>query len=280
MKRRTPAADYILMILGSFIMGFAIKNIYDPAGLVTGGVSGLAIILKDQIGIPLWCTNTALNIPLFLASLKLKGWRFLKRTFVATAALSVSLYVIPEIGLIPRDDMLLTALFGGLISGVGTGMVFLAQSTTGGTDMLAALIQKKMPYYTISQIMQVLDALIVLTGAAVFGIQRALYALIAIYGLARVSDGMIEGLKFSKMVFIISERNQEIAHRIMTEMSRGVTGLNARGMYSGKARDMLCCVVSKKEISQLKEIVGDLDRRAFVIVSDVREVLGEGFIEY
>ncbi len=280
MKRRTPAADYILMILGSFIMGFAIKNIYDPAGLVTGGVSGLAIILKDQIGIPLWCTNTALNIPLFLASLKLKGWRFLKRTFVATAALSVSLYMIPEIGLIPRDDMLLTALFGGLISGVGTGMVFLAQSTTGGTDMLAALIQKKMPYYTISQIMQVLDALIVLTGAAVFGIQPALYALIAIYGLARVSDGMIEGLKFSKMVFIISERNQEIAHRIMTEMSRGVTGLNARGMYSGKARDMLCCVVSKKEISQLKEIVGDLDRRAFVIVSDVREVLGEGFIEY
>lgn len=279
MHRRTPAADYILMILGSFIMGFAIKNIYDPAGLVTGGVSGLAIILKDQAGIPLWCTNTALNIPLFLASLKLKGRRFLKRTFAATAALSVSLYVIPEIALIPKDDLLLIALFGGLISGVGTGMVFLAQSTTGGTDMLAALIQKFLPQYTISQIMQVLDALIVLTGAAVFGIRPALYALIAIYGLARVSDGLIEGLKFSKMVLIISEQSKRIADRIMNEMSRGVTGLSARGMYSGKERNMLCCVVSKKEISQLKEMVREEDQGAFVIVSDVREVLGEGFLE-
>lgn len=280
MNRRTPAMDYILMILGSFVMGFAIKNIYDPAGLVTGGVSGVAIILKDLAGIPLWCTNTMLNIPLFLASLKLKGWKFLKRTFVATAALSVSLYVIPEMALMPRDDMLLTALFGGLISGVGTGLVFMAQSTTGGTDMLAALMQKAMPQYSISQIMQVLDAMVVLVGAAVFGIRPALYALIAIYGLARVSDGMLEGLKFSKMVFIISDYCEPIASAIMEEMSRGVTGLDARGMYSKEKRQMIYCVVSKKEISQLKDLVREHDKKAFVIVSDVREVLGEGFIEY
>lgn len=280
MNRRTPAMDYILMILGSFVMGFAIKNIYDPAGLVTGGVSGVAIILKDLAGIPLWCTNTMLNIPLFLASLKLKGWKFLKRTFVATAALSVSLYVIPEMALMPKEDMLLTALFGGLISGVGTGLVFMAQSTTGGTDMLAALMQKAMPQYSISQIMQVLDAMVVLVGAAVFGIRPALYALIAIYGLARVSDGMLEGLKFSKMVFIISDYCEPIASAIMEEMSRGVTGLDARGMYSKEKRQMIYCVVSKKEISQLKDLVREHDKKAFVIVSDVREVLGEGFIEY
>ncbi|MCI8949299.1 MAG: YitT family protein [Lachnospiraceae bacterium] len=280
MTKRAPVTDYIMMIAGSFIMGFAIKNIYDPAGLVTGGVSGAAIILKNLAGIPLWCTNTFLNIPLFLVSLKIKGWRFIKRTFVATAALSVSLYMIPELALIPKDDMLLTALFGGLISGVGTGLVFLAQSTTGGTDMLAALIQKKMPHYSISQIMQVLDALIVMLGAAVFGIRPALYALIAIYGLARVSDGMIEGLKFSKAVFIISDQCQEIAEAIMGEMSRGVTGLAATGMYSKSEKQMIYCVVSKKEISQLKELVQRYDRRAFVTVSDAREVLGEGFIEY
>ncbi len=279
MNRRTPVMDYILMVVGSFIMGFAIKNIYDPAGLVTGGVSGVAIILKDMAGIPLWCTNTMLNIPLFLASLKMKGWSFIKRTFLATAALSVSLYVIPEMALMPRDDMLLTALFGGLISGVGTGLVFMAQSTTGGTDMLAALMQKSMPHYSISQIMQVLDAMVVLAGAAVFGIRPALYALIAIYGLARVSDGMLEGLKFSKMVFIISEQCEAIASGIMNEMSRGVTGLDATGMYSQKRRQMIYCVVSKKEISQLKELVREHDKKAFVIVSDVREVLGEGFIE-
>ena len=280
MNRRTPAADYIMMIFGSFIMGFAIKNIYDPAGLVTGGVSGIAIILKDLAGVPLWCTNTFLNVPLFLVSLKIKGWRFIKRTFVATAALSVSLYVIPELALIPQDDLLLIALFGGLISGVGTGMVFLAQSTTGGTDMLAALIQKKIPHYSISQIMQVLDALIVVLGAAVFGIRPALYALIAIYGLARVSDGMIEGLKFSKAVFIISDQCREIAEAIMQEMSRGVTGLSATGMYTKEEKQMIYCVVSKKEISQLKELVQKYDRKAFVTVSDAREVLGEGFIEY
>lgn len=280
MNKRPPAADYVLMVIGSFIMGFAIKNIYDPAGLVTGGVSGVAIILKSMAGIPLWCTNTMLNIPLFIASFKMKGWIFLKRTFVATTALSVSLYVIPEMALIPEEDLLLTALFGGLISGVGTGFVFLAKSTTGGTDMLAALIQKKMPHYSISQIMQVLDALIVILGAVVFGIRPALYALIAIYGLARVSDGMIEGLKFSKMVFIISDQSEKIAESIMEEMSRGVTGLDATGMYSKEKKQMIYCVVSKKEISQLKELVKAHDQKAFVIVSDAREVLGEGFIEY
>lgn len=146
--------------------------------------------------------------------------------------------------------------------------------------MLAALIQKKLPHYSISQIMQVLDALVVVIGAAVFGIRPALYALIAIYGLARVSDGMIEGLKFSKAVFIISERGQEIAGAIMEEMARGVTGLSATGMYSKEEKQMIYCVVSKKEISQLKELVRRFDKRAFVTVSDAREVLGEGFIEY
>lgn len=280
MKKRTAAMDYGLVILGAFIMGFAIKNIYDPLNLVTGGVSGLAIIFKSQIGIPLWMTNTLLNVPLFLASYKIKGWSFIKRTLVSTAALSFSLYILPEIPLMPADDMLLSALFGGLISGVGTGLVFMTQATTGGTDMLAALIQKIMPHYSVPQIMEVLDAAIVVYGAAIFGIRQALYALIAIYAVARVSDGILEGLKFSKMVYIISDSYQEISDAIMEQIDRGVTGLNAEGMYSRNDKMMLCCVVSRKEISQIKEIVREFDPRAFVIVSDVREVLGEGFIEY
>ncbi len=280
MKQRSAAADYMLIIVGSFIMGYAIKNIYDPANLVTGGASGLAIVIKELAGIPLWLTNTLLNIPLFLAAWKIQGWRFIKRTFLATVTLSLSLYVIPERVLIPSGDMLLIALFGGIISGVGTGLVFMAGATTGGTDMLAALIQKKFPHYTLPQVLQVLDALIVLIGVAVFGIQPALYALIAIYALSKVSDGILEGLKFSKMVYIISDQNEKIARIIMEEMGRGVTGLDATGMYSGARRQMLCCVVSKKEIVRVKELVREQDRRAFVIVSDVREVLGEGFIEY
>lgn len=280
MKKRTAAMDYLLLIAGAFIMGFAIKNIYDPLNLVTGGVSGLAIVIKSKVGVPLWLTNTLLNIPLFLASYRIKGWRFIKRTLVSTVSLSLSLYVIPEMMIMPADDILLSALFGGLISGVGSGIVFMTQATTGGTDMLAALLQKIMPHYSVPQIMQVLDAAIVLTGAAVFGIRPTLYALIAIYAVTRMSDGILEGLKFSKMVYIISDRYEEIAGTIMEEIDRGVTGLRAEGMYSGSDKMMLCCVVSRKEISQIKEIVREYDPRAFVIVSDVREVLGEGFIEY
>ena len=271
--------DYILIILGTFMLGFAIKNIYDPVGLVTGGVTGIAIIMKKQLGIALWVTNTVLNIPLFIASVKLKGWRFIKRTLVAAVSLSVSLYIIPEITFL-ADELLLVALFGGIISGAGVGMVFIAQATTGGTDMLAALIQRALPHYSLAQIMQVLDALIVLCGASVFGITYALYALIAIYTVTRVSDDLIEGMKFSKVAFIISPRTEEIAQAIMDQMDRGVTALNARGMYSGVSRDMLFCVVSKKEIIQLKELVVGHDSQAFVIVSDAREVLGEGFIEF
>lgn len=278
MKINKTVRDYVLIILGAFIMGFAIKNIYDPVGLVTGGVSGIAIILKDQFGIALWLTNTVLNIPLFIASIYLKGWSFIKRTLVATVALSFSLYVIPEMAFL-MDDLFLTALFGGLISGVGAGLVFASQATTGGTDMLAALIQRAVPHYSIAQIMQVLDAIIVVVGASIFGVTYALYALIAIFAVAKVSDGIIEGLKFSKVAFIISEKTEEIARDIIEVMDRGVTSLDARGMYSGARKDVLFCVVSKKEIVQLKALVVGHDSQAFVIVSDAREVLGEGFIE-
>lgn len=217
--------------------------------------------------------------PGFLAAIRLKGWQFIKRTLTATVALSVSLYLIPEIPFL-MDDLLLTALFGGLLTGVGAGLVFLCQATTGGTDMLAALIQRKLPHYTIAQIMQVLDAMVVFVGASVFGITYALYALIAIFAMAKISDGIIEGMKFSKVAFIISDKSEELAERIMKEMKRGATGISARGMYSGNQKEILFCVVSKKEIVQLKELVVGHDSQAFVIVSDAREVLGEGFIEF
>lgn len=278
-RGKSPFRDYILILIGASIMGFAIKNIYDPIGLVTGGASGVAIILKKQFGVPLWLTNTAINIPLFAAAAKLKGWSFIKRTLLATVTLSVSLYVIPEMPFL-MDDLFLTALFGGLITGAGAGIVFACQATTGGTDMLAAIIRRWLPHYTLAQILQVLDAAIVLIGAGIFGVTYALYALIAIYAVSKVSDGIIEGMKYSKVAYIISDKSEEIAAAILKELERGVTALDARGMYSGNRKDVLFCVVSRKEIAQLKELVVSHDAQAFVIVSDAREVLGEGFIEY
>ncbi|MCI6887788.1 MAG: YitT family protein [Lachnospiraceae bacterium] len=271
--------DYVLILAGAFIMGFSIKNIFTPLGMVTGGVSGIAIILKAKCGIELWVTNTLLNIPLFLASYRIRGWKFIKRTLAATFGLSLSLYVIPEIPFL-MDDLLLTAVFGGVLNGVGAGLVFVNQATTGGTDMLASLLQRKLKQYSLVQIMQVLDAVIVVAGATVFGIKFAMYALIAIFVMSKVSDGIIEGLKFSKAAFIISEKSDEIAQAILRELNRGATGLHATGMYSGKSRNVILCVVAKKEIIQLKELVVGHDSQAFVIVCDVREVLGEGFIEF
>ncbi|MBS6642659.1 MAG: YitT family protein [Clostridiaceae bacterium] len=278
-RRRSALVDYLMIVAGSFIMGFAIKNMYDPVSLVTGGVSGIAIIFKNLFSVPLWVTNTVLNIPLFLVSIKIKGWKFIKKTFVATVALSLSLYIIPYMPFV-TDDLFLASLFGGIISGIGAGMVFICQATTGGTDMLAALIQRKLRHYSIAQIMQVLDGIVVLAGATVFGIRYALYALIAIFAVSKISDGMIEGLKFSKQAFIVSDKYEKIAAEVMERLARGVTAVNAVGMYSRNEKKMLFCVVSKKEIVQLKEIVGEIDPGAFVIVSDAREVFGEGFIEY
>ena len=279
MKKQSGFMDYALIILGAFVMGFAIKNLYDPINLVTGGVTGIAIVMKKVAGFPLWLTNTLCNIPLFLAAWKLKGWVFIKKTLVATASLSLSLLVIPEMPFL-TDDLFLTSLFGGIVCGAGTGLIFLFQATTGGTDMLAALIQRKLRHYSIAQIMQVLDGMVVLLGAMVFGIRYALYALIAIYATSKVSDGILEGLKFSKQAYVISDSYQEIARAIMTRMDRGVTALDGVGMYSGQGKKVLFCVVSKKEIVTIREIVEEFDRKAFLIVTDVREVFGEGFIEY
>lgn len=278
-RKRSACAEYLLIIAGAFVMGFAIKNMYDPVGLVTGGVSGIAIIVKNLAGVPLWVTNTLLNIPLFAAAAWLEGFSFIRRTAVATAALSLSLYLSPEIAIV-TDDLLLAGLFGGIVSGLGTGLVLMMRATTGGTDLLAALLHRKLKQYSIPQIMQVLDGAVVLAGASVFGITPALYACIAVFMVSKVSDWMIEGMKFAKQALIISEKSDEIASEILCRMERGVTAVPATGMYSGHEKKMLFCVVSRKEIVQLRELVREADPKAFVIMSDVREVLGEGFIEY
>ena len=279
MLRKTNAAiEYGIIVLGTAIMAFAIKNIYDPVSMVTGGVSGLAIIFKEMWGVPLWLTNTLLNVPLFAAAYFIMGWKFIKRTLFATVLLSLFLYVLPVVNL-TDSDMLLSALFGGILSGIGTGLLFLVGCTTGGTDMLAVLIQRAVPYYTVAQVMQVLDGMIVAAGALVFGIPAALFSMVAIFCLAEVTGGIFGGLKFSKQAYIISDQYEEIAQAVMSRMGRGVTSLEARGMYSGQEKKVLFCVVSKKELVELRQITAEFDPRAFMIVNDAREVFGEGFIE-
>ena len=283
--KKSTVRDYIFLLLGTALVAASIQCIYDPISLVTGGFTGIAIIVKEvtggifEGGIPLWFTNLVLNIPVFLFALKIKGRRFIGRTLIGTMLFSAWLYVIPSVDL-PQGDYILAAVFGGVIGGAGMGFVLLAKATTGGTDMVATLIQHYLRHYSIVQIMQLLDGAIVLLGMYVFGIHAALYAIVAIFITCKVSDALMEGFKFSKVAFIISDKYELVAKRILEDLDRGVTGLHAKGMYSGAEKCMLYCVVSQKEIVQVKEIVQEADPEAFVIVSDAREVLGEGFLEY
>ena len=277
--------DFLFIVLGTGIMALAIQCIFEPIGLVTGGFTGIAIIIRKvtaglvEGGIPLWLTNIVLNIPVFLFALKIKGKRFIGRTVIGTVLLSFWLYIIPQVDL-TQGDYMLSAIFGGVITGIGIGFVLLAKATTGGTDMVSVLIQHKVRHYSVVQILQVIDGAVVLAGLYVFGLKPALYAVVAIFITSKVSDALMEGMKYSKAAFIITDRYQEVADAIMTKLDRGLTGLDATGMYSGYKKTVLYCVVSKKEIVDLKDIVAEIDTKAFVIVTDAREVLGEGFLEY
>ena len=277
--------DMILEVLGVILMAVGVNMFYDPTGMVTGGVTGLAIILKEvtgnliEGGIPLWFTNTFINLFLFLGSYKILGKEFLKKTVFTTLMFSLALYVVPVVD-IAKGDYLLAAVFGSVLGGTGIGLVFSVASSTGGTDVLGAILHKYFRHYSIAQIIMVVDGAIVLLGALVYGIEAALYATIAVYLTSKVMDGILEGFKFAKLAFVISDNYKEIANTIMIDMERGVTGLSARGMYSNAEKQMLVCAVSQKEIITLMDIVGKKDPKAFMIVTDAREVLGEGFIEY
>lgn len=283
MNKRNPVFLSLVIIAGTGLLAFAIKCIFDPVGLVTGGFTGIAILVKNLTGIffkggiPLWFANLVLNIPFFLLALKIKGKKFIGRTAFATVLLSVWLYVIPEIDFV-SGDYFLASIFGGVLAGVAMGMILWANTTTGGTEMVAVLLQCKLRHYSVAQIMQVLDGMIVLAGLYVFGLRSSMYAIVAIFIVSKVTDTILEGMKFSKAAFIITDHYEEIAKRVMEDLERGVTGLEAYGMYSKARKCMLYCVVSKKEIVFLKELVHQTDPNAFVVVGDVREVLGEGFL--
>lgn len=282
---KTKVSHYLLIIIGTFLMAASVNLVYDPLDMVTGGVTGLAIVIKKitsvwiKGGVPIWLTNLLLNIPLFLAAWLVRGKTFLKNTFFATVSLTVALYIVPTFDIV-YQDYLLAAVFGGVLGGIGLGLVFMTLSSTGGTDLLAMVLHKFMPYYTVPQILTVIDGLIVFAGVISFGLTKALYAIIAVYITTKVSDSLLEGLKFAKMAYIISDHYEEIAQMILKDLDRGVTGISATGMYSNKEKKMLFCVVSKKEIVELTDIVAKIDPKAFIIVSDAREVMGEGFREY
>ena len=275
--------DVVYILAGTFLMALGVNLAFDPMGLVCGGVTGLAIVVKYltglvcEEGISVWLSNLLFNGPLFIIALAKKGWKYIAKTVFATVMLSVWIYVIPIYQLF--DDYVLATLFGGVMTGAGIGMVLARMATTGGTDLLSALIHDKLKYFSIPQLLAVIDGAIVVLGAVVFGVENAMYAICVVYLCAKISDGLLEGLKFAKMAHIISDKAEEIAEIILKDVDRGATGVKVQGMYSKEEKKMLICVVTKKEIVELIDIVHKIDPSAFVIVNDVHEVRGEGFIE-
>jgi uncharacterized membrane-anchored protein YitT (DUF2179 family) len=277
--------EYLYIVTGTTILAIAINVFFEPYNLVIGGVSGLSIIIKNyaqlkyNVVIPLWLANTILNLPIFIVGIKTLGLKMLKRTIFATLYLSFALYYtkfIP-VGAIPEIDPILIALFGGTLSGAGIGLVFSSFSTTGGTDLAASIIHQYVRHIAVSKILFVLDTMIIILGIFMFGITKAMYAIIVVYVSSKVIDSILEGISFSKAALIISEHSETIAQTIFAEIDRGATGLSGRGMYTRKSKEILLCVVSKKEIIKLKYLVKGIDDKAFLLIFDIRETLGEGF---
>lgn len=276
---------FLYIVIGTGIFAVSVQGVYDPCGMVVGGFSGIAIIVKELTGgllkggIPLGLTTLVLNVPLFLVALPLKGRRFIIKTLLATVLLSVWLVVLPPMDLV-GGDFVLASIFGGLLCGVGIGMVLATGAATGGTDMLASVLQRFVPAYSIAQIMFVLDAIIIVGGALLFGLPSALYATASVYVTSKISDALVVGARYAKSVYIITSAPEAVAQAVFREVERGVTGLCGRGMYTGREKLVLFSVVAKKEIVRLKECIYRTDPDAFVIVTEAQEVNGEGFYHH
>lgn len=285
MRRETKnenVLNYIYIIIGTTILAAGINVFFAKFKLVTGGVAGIAIIIQYiaekyyGIGVPLWFTNIVINIPLLIIARKLKGREFVGKSMFAAAYLSFALFYTSFIPA-PEVDILLVSIFGGVLVGTGLGLVLRASASTGGTDLAANIIKVYLKDISIAKIILAIDSIIILTGAFVFGVQKAMYALIATYIVTKVIDGILEGINYSKAVFIISNNSKEIAEILMKDLKRGVTGINATGMYTNGPKQVLYIVVGKNEIVPLQKMVKLIDSNAFITVADVREVSGEGF---
>ncbi len=276
------AKNAVFVVSGTLIIAVAINVFFLSSNLVVGGFSGLGIIIEsitaDRFngGIPISLTNIVLNFPLFILAYIFLGKSYLGKTIFATVFLSAALEITSFLPAY-NGDLMLIAIYGGIIDGIGIGLVLRGMASTGGVELMASLIHRKFKHLSISSIMFVVNFLIIAAGFFIFGAEKAMYAVISIFISSKVINILLEGFSFSKAAFIISEKSGEIAERIMKENSRGVTALQGRGMYTGHNKEVLMCVFGRKEITKIKEIVRNLDPKAFIILTDITEVMGEGF---
>jgi len=267
--------EFIYILLGSATVALSFNLFLLPNKVASGGVSGISTILNSLFSWEAAYVQWAFNIPLFIAGIIFLGKMYGARTLIGTLFLPFVVYL--SRNLEPATfDPLLGALFGGIGVGLGLGITFRGNASTGGTD-LAAQIVHKYTGISLGKSVAFIDGLIVLTAAIVFDIESGLYALIGLFVTSKTIDLVQVGLGNSKMALIITNRQDEVRQEIFDKLDRGVTKLSGYGGYTDDERPMLMCVVDQKEFTKLKQVVQSIDTSAFVVVMDAAEVLGEGF---
>lgn len=277
--------DYFFMTVGIAITAWGLNAFLIPNRLAAGGVSGLATVFyylfRDRFGVevPIGMQMLAMNGILLAIGIRAKGWRYGARSVYGIVGLSLAIDLLaPITPHLASHDLLLAVLYGGAVTGIGMGLVFKSRGNTGGTDIVAQLLVDKVNL-GIGQLMLAADAGVTLVAAFVLGPDLALYGAVAIFVMGTVIDLVQEGLSVEKAAFIICDEPGRVADAVLHQLGRGATGIMARGLYSAEPREMVFTVVSRREIGTLKALVHAVDPKAFVVIADVHEALGEGFRE-
>lgn len=271
---------YSLILIGTFIMAAGFVLFISPYKLAPGGVYGIAIILHHLFDLPIGLTALAMDIPLTILGIKILGPRFGIKTIVGFLATSMWVSLLEwSYGYEPlvENDALLSAIFGGVLIGLGLGLVFKSRATSGGSDIIAMIIAKY-THLPIGQLLIIVDSAIVLIGLAAFGRwEIPLYSWIVIFISGKLIDVVLQGLDYDKTLFIISNQHEAIRKKILTDLNRGGTILNGKGMYNGSDKSIIFTVVNRRELAILKDFIHKVDPNAFLTVLNANEILGEGF---
>ena len=276
-KKMKEILKYILAIVGGILVGIGEAWILIPLKLTTGGFNGIAMLMYYLFSIPVGLGSIILNLPLFIISLKILGISYSIRTFIAMLVTSLTLEISNK--WIPlTDDMLLASIFGSIMIGIGIAICLKGNSTTGGTDLLAKLIQSKKKHLQLGNIILVIDVLIIVITSFTFeSIEIALYSGIAVFVMTKIIDFILDGGKYEKALFIITNKADDISEYILKEVKRGVTKIDAIGEYSKEGKEILLCVANKREVPRIKEEIKLIDNKSFTIITTVTEAIGEGF---
>ena len=273
------ALEYIYIIVGDFLMAVSTALILLPNQLSTGGISGISTILYYLCNYPVGLTMLLINVPLFVIAMVKVNKRLFLKSILGTVLLSVFIDLLENLSPI-TNDRFLACIYGGIIMGIGTAIILKAGASTGGTDLLSYVIRAYNNKFKSSRVIIIADTIIIFFNIIFFKeIEIGLYSVIAIYLMGKMIDIIFEGIYFTKIMFIISEKYEEISKEIGILVKRGSTGIYSKGMYSGKQNVMLFCVASRKEVAEIKQIIKQIDKNAFIVTTDAIETLGKGFSE-